>query len=105
MSFNFEMVPLPILALKCGLGIWAAGALLVFFKANKGKDRFYSTLLFAGGLLVGLSALLSYGQTAATYNFLPYCYFGVAPFTVRIDGLVCFFLGIISLTVCALAIF
>ncbi len=105
MLLNLDSVPLPVLAIKCGLGLWATAALLVFFTGAKAKHLFYSILLFIGGSLVGLAAALSYGQKAAIYDFLPFCYFGVAPFSIRIDGLICFFIGIVAVTVCALAIF
>src|ERR1700721_179856 len=105
MAFNLESVSLTVLAIKCGLGLWAIAALLVFFTGDKEKHRFYSALLFVGGFLLGLAAVLSYGQASATYNFLPYCYFGVAPFSIRVDGLVCFFLSIVAVIACALAIF
>ena len=105
MVFNLDSTSLPILAMKCGLGVWVAAALMTFFSASKARHKFYSTLLFLGAVFLGLAAFLSYGKVNNVYNFLPYLYFGMAPFTIRLDSLVCFFLAIISVTVSALAIF
>ncbi len=105
MSFNPAVVCSPILAIGCGLGVWATGALLVFITGEKAKHVFFSSLLFIGAILIGLGVVLSYNRWGFTLNLLPYCYFGLVPLIVRLDTLVCFFLGMVALIVCPLAIF
>ena len=71
MTLNLEMLPLPILAIKCGLGAWAAGALLVFFTANKEKHLFYSALLFIGGI-INRNSGLSYPMDSPEQSIIFY---------------------------------
>ncbi len=105
MSFNPEMVPPYTLAIGYGLGVWVAAALVVFLTAERAKHTFFSFLLFMGSFFIGIGAFFSYQQKAISFNLLPCCYFAIAPLTIRIDTLACFFLTIVALVVCALAIF
>lgn len=105
MSFNPDLVQTPILAIASGLAIWAIGALLAVISAGRARHHFFSTILFLGGFLLGLGAFLAYQQTGFSLYLHPGCYFGLAPLTLHLDALACFFLGIVSVIVCALSLF
>ncbi len=105
MSFNPDLVLSPVLAIASGLTIWAVGALLAVITSGRTKHRLNSSLLFIGGLLLGLGVFFCYRQTGLSLYLHPGCYFGLAPLTLHLDALSCFFLGIVSIVVCALSFF
>lgn len=105
MKFQCLSLFLPVLAIRSGIGIWAAGALSVFFLGQRVRHSFYAIILFCGGLLLGLASCSAYGKGHIAFDLLPQCLSSINPFQIEVNRLTDFFLLLTALIICSVAIF
>jgi len=104
MSFNLELTSPPLMAILSSLIIWTIGALLSFVIKGRLIHQFFAAILFAGAFLLGIAVVLFFQHNSFSLDFLSGFYFALAPLSLHLDALNCFFLGILSVTICLLSI-
>ncbi len=104
MSLTGDLISPPLLAIVASLIVWTIGALLSFVIRGRLSHNFFSALLFTGAFLLGIAILLFFQQNGLALNLASGCYFALAPLSLHLDALTCFFLGILSVSVCLLSI-